>query len=94
MKIKHALAFFNILSDDERRARNLVIDSRKMKPNSIFIAIDKGINYINKLKIKPLIILSNVDLPGVYYVSNLKEQLGYFANFFYKIKSNTYNKKI
>ncbi len=88
MKIKHALAFFNISSDDERRARNLVIDSRKMKPNSIFIAIDKGINFINKLKIKPLIILSNVDLPGVYYVSNLKEQLGYFANFFYKIKSN------
>ena len=88
MKIKDALAFFNIKSNDNRNARYLVIDSRHMKKNAIFIALDDGINYIDNLSIKPLIILSNKNINCAYYIKDLKDKLGYFANYFYNIKSN------
>ncbi|MCH5180387.1 MAG: UDP-N-acetylmuramoyl-L-alanyl-D-glutamate--2,6-diaminopimelate ligase [Erysipelotrichales bacterium] len=86
MRIDKALRFFNITVKDKRVAKHLICDSRKIKEQSIFIAIDNGINYINDLKIKPLIILSNVKRNDVIYIPNLKDVLSEFGIYFYKLK--------
>lgn len=86
MQIKEALKFFNIKSNDERNANYLSIDSRLIKEESIFIAIDNGVNYIKDLKIKPLIILSNIEREDVIYIKDLKDKLSEFGVYFYRIK--------
>lgn len=88
MKIKEALKYFNIISNDNRNARYLVNNSKLMKKYAIFIAIDKGVNYIAKLNPKPLIIISNKKVDGVFYIPNLKEEIGAFCNYFYNIKKD------
>ena len=86
MKVNEALKFFNLESKDNRVAHHLICDSRKMKEKSIFIAIDNGINYIDSLEIKPLIILSNIKRDNVIYIPNLKDVLSEFGVYFYHIK--------
>ncbi len=88
MKISKCLEFFNIKNSDQRVAKYLVSDSRKMKPKAIFIAIDKGIEYINDLAIEPLLIISNVERPNVVYIPNLKEKIAEFAIYFYHLNKN------
>lgn len=88
MRIDKALRFFNIEVKDKRVAKYLICDSRKIKEKSIFIAIDNGVNYIQELKIKPLIILSNIKRDNVIYIPNLKEMLSEFGVYFYKLKKH------
>lgn len=88
MRVNKALRFFKIKSENTLIAKHLVNDSREMKEDAIFIAIDKGVEYLKELKIKPLVILSNVKVVGAYFIPNLKEQLGEFAKYFYYLKKN------
>ena len=88
MKVSKALEFFKIKNNDQRVAKHLICDSRKIKEKSIFIAVDNGANYIDELAIKPLIILSNIKKDGVIYIPDLKERISEFGVYFYQIKNH------
>lgn len=88
MRVDKALKFFKIQVKDKRKASYLCNDTRLIKENSIFVAIDNAAKYLDKLSIKPLVIITNQEIEGTIYIPDLKQKIGEFCSYFYNIKKN------
>lgn len=86
MQIRDALLFFNLHSEDSTIVSDIYDNSKDVHDKSIFIAIDKGINYVEEaVKNGAIIVISNQQShhKNVIIIPKLKEQLTAFSLYFY-----------